>query len=227
MTPPVPRKRGSSPIRLGHRYSRWLYRRAERHVLLGIPVGLDSPSAETRATVVPKLEAALQLLREHDPRRFARLHRDIDGVLIQGHTRQRVGAWIPSVRLVELPWTYLSAPDTSAAEVASTLVHEGTHAWLHHLGIDTKRKMLPRIEAICFRSEIAFARRLPEPGDLIEQAERQLARDTSYWSHAAWQQQSLAELNELGVPLWLTALFARLLAARDRVLRIFLGPPPH
>jgi hypothetical protein len=58
-------------------------------------------------------------------------------------------------------------------------------------------------EKVCFRRQLAFARRLSEPGDLIDQAERQLQRAPGYFTNEAWRQRVVAKLVELGVARWL------------------------
>src|SRR2546427_9194317 len=55
------------------------------------------------------------------------------------------------------PYTTLfRSPQTSAARLASTLVHEATHARLDRLGFRYAAERRARIEGICFRREIAF-----------------------------------------------------------------------
>ena len=132
-----------------------------------------------------------------------------------------------SIRLVTLRHDYVVSLSTSAAEIASTLVHEGTHARLVACGFDYAPERRARIEAICARSEIAFARQLPDSEDLIEGAEWRLALDPSEWSYRVLQQRQLQELAELGVPPWLIAQFERSLLLRDRIMRIWKGAPPH
>src|SRR5262245_31943922 len=118
-----------SAIPLHERLLRWWFDRSEQHVLLGIRIGLSEPTPQERAVWLPKLETALGLIRKYDSRRFARLEKDIDGVFIFD-TVGALGTWVPSVRLIKLRQTYVSTDGTSPAELASTLVHEGTHAWL-------------------------------------------------------------------------------------------------
>jgi hypothetical protein len=220
-----PMSHTAARVSLDNRFLRWSFRRAERHDFLGITVALDQGSAEDRATCIRKIEAALRLIHEHDPRRLRRIQGDIDGIYLWGDTGP-AGSFLSSIRLVTLRFTYVVSPSTSAAKIASTLVHEGTHARLHARGIDYAPERRARVEAICARSEIAFARRLLDPEDLIEEAEWRLALDRSHWSYQARQQRNLQALAELGVPRWFVALFERFLRLRDRIMRIWKGPPP-
>lgn len=212
-------------VPLGDRFLRRSFRRAKRHDVLGLAVAPDRGSMEQRAICLRKIEAALCLIHAHDPRRFQRIRQNIDGVFVYWGTGD-IGRFHQSVRLVTLRHDYVLSPSTSIAEVASTLVHEGTHARLCSMGFDYSPNRRARIEAICHRSEIAFARRLPDPEHLIEAAESRLKLDRSMWSYEALQQRSLNELADLGLPPWFVALLARLLRLRDRVMRIWMGPPP-
>jgi hypothetical protein len=197
--------RAAGPRGGRRRYWRWVFRNSERRTLAGIPAGVFLPSAEEREAAFPKLAAALDVLARHDPRRFERLRADVDGILVFGLPGAR-GAWILGARLVVLKLEYVTAPETSAEEVASTLVHEGTHAWLDRLGFGYDEPRRARIEAICYRAQLAFARRLPDPGGLVELAQRQLSRDPADWSDAAFERNYEEGLRELGVPGWLVRL---------------------
>jgi hypothetical protein len=207
--PRISSKPLSSTIGLGHRFWRWLYRRAELHTIEGVPVGILWPSSDERSACLAKFEAALRLLADHDPRRFERFRRNVSGVLVFD-TTGALAQWVASIRLVVVHLNYVMDPETSSFDLASTLVHEGAHAWLDGLGFSYEPACRARIEAICFRSEISFARRNSDSADLIARAERQLARDPSYWTPAAFRHRSLGELNALGLPRWFTKLLDRM-----------------
>jgi hypothetical protein len=70
------------------------------------------------------------------------------------------------------------------------------------------------IEKVCFRRQLAFARRLAEPGELIDQAERQLCRPPDDFSRNAWRQRSVAKLIALGMPTWLAHAIERMTRRR-------------
>lgn len=219
-------KHAARPVSLDDRLLRSLFRRAEQHTFLGITTALGHDSAEERALCGRKVEAALRLIHDHDPRRLRRIQRDIDGIFLS-FTTGDIGCFHQGIRIVALRVDYVASPSTSAAEVASTIVHEGTHARLFALGFDYAPARRARIEAICHRSEAAFARRLPDAEDLMEQAERRLALKPDVWSYRALQQRRLQELEELGFPAWLVTLLERSLHLRDRIMRLWKGPPPE
>ena len=198
---------------LKNRWWGWLFRRAERLVLEGVSVGVLWPTEDESSVIVRKLEAALRLIARYDRRRFDRLRQDINGILVFG-TVGALAQWVQTERLIVIRQTYVANPKSSIAELAATLVHEGTHAWLSRLGFGYEPTRRTRIEAVCFRSEMAFARHLPDPGGIVQQAERQLARDPSYWATSAFRDRTLEELRILGVPRWLVRLLG--LASRGR-----------
>lgn len=111
--------------------------------------------------------------------------------------------WSRDARLVRLREDYVLDPATSSADVASTLVHEGTHAWLCRLGFGYEEHRRARIEAICYRSEVAFARRLPNGETLLPDLDAALALDPALYSAAAQRERDAADLRTLGVPGWL------------------------
>lgn len=214
-------------VPLDDRILRWWFRRAEVHALFGITVRIAHGTAGMRATCLRKIEAALRLIHDYDPRRLRRIERDIDGIFVYKATGD-LGCFHFSIRLVTLRSDYVLSPSNSAAEIASTLVHEGTHARLRALGFDYAPERRARIEAICHRSEIAFARRVPDSKGLVEGAEWRLALDPSEWGYQALQQRQLQELAELGASPRVIALLERIVRQRDRlIMRIWKGAPPH
>jgi hypothetical protein len=59
------------------------------------------------------------------------------------------------------------------------------------------------VERICIKSEIAFAKRLPDSQKLVEKAESRLQRSENYsWTNAQFQQFNLDSLAELGKKFW-------------------------
>lgn len=196
-----------------NRFWRWLFRRAAKRVIGGIEVGILWRAEKGRDRLFQKVAEALSLIHEHDPRCLSRLRAHADGVLVFG-SRGYLGTWVPGARLVVLKEAYAASVSTSPEDLASTLVHEGAHAWLDSRGFQYTADCRVRIEAICFRSELAFARRLPNPRDLIGRAERQLARDPEYWTDGEFRQRAASRLRELGVPAWLVRLMGWLAGHR-------------
>ncbi|AWC22437.1 hypothetical protein CO731_01895 [Aminobacter sp. MSH1] len=105
-----------------------------------------------------RVETALNLIREHDPVRHGRLIRDLEQIWVWA---------IPGSvgRFRHLGWTCdldkqfveTTAPDL----IASVIVHEATHARLFRMGIGYEEAIRERVEQICLRRELAFARKFP------------------------------------------------------------------
>ncbi|MDB4916434.1 MAG: hypothetical protein JWM95_4078 [Gemmatimonadetes bacterium] len=193
-------------------YWRLVFRLAKHRASHDIRVGTLGHSAEEANLLFAKIDAALSLIARYDPRRLARLVRNARGILVIG-TVGGIGVWSPGACLVRLREDYLLAADVSPTHVASTLVHEGTHAWLSHLGFGYEEHRRQRIEAICYRSEIAFARRVPDGEMLLPALEAGLALDPGYYSTATRREQDFTDLRTLGVPEPLIKL-VKLLSAR-------------
>jgi hypothetical protein len=173
-------------------------RNAERREILGTPVivpGGTRGDDEAFANIT----SALDLLRDHGSRTLDDIRRHTNGVFVWVTAGAR-GEWHHETRLVILEETYVYHGCTSARDIASTLVHESTHARLDAKGFEYSPEQRERIERVCFRRQLAFARRLSEPGDLVGQAERQLQRSPHYFTREAWRQRAVVKLIELGVP---------------------------
>ena len=105
------------------------------------------------------IEAALGLVAAHHPVWLRRMRRDIAEIRVFRHPPCR-GAFDPASRVVILDSYFVCT--FPPAMVASSLVHEATHARIAaaapHLPYSRDRA---KHERICRRSEIRFARRLP------------------------------------------------------------------
>jgi hypothetical protein len=115
--------------------------------------------------------------------------------------------------------------ETSTPElIAATIVHEATHARLHHRGIAYKEEWRQRIERACVRRELAFAAKLPH-GDLVRaQAEAALALCTTqgFWTNTAFDARHdtdhIEVFRDLGAPSWLVRALQAVLALRRGVI---------
>ena len=73
--------------------------------------------------------------------------------------------------MCELEENFVRAENTSAAQIASVIVHEATHARMMRLGFGYEEPKRVRIEHICFGAQQAFARRLPDGEQLVKEVE--------------------------------------------------------
>jgi len=188
-------------ISLSNRIVLWFFRNSERREILGVPVGVPV-DRYTADVAFAKITSAFDLLQDHGGRSLDGLRRHTTGVFLWT-TAGALGEWHRETRLVVLEETYVNHADTSARDIASTLVHESTHARLDAKGFAYSPERRHRIENVCFRRQLAFARRLSEPGSLIGRTERQLQRPPDDFTHQAWRQRVVAKLIELGVARWL------------------------
>ena len=186
-------------------YWRLVFRASTRERLRGVVVGALWPSADDRATLYPRLDAALALLEAYDPRVLQRLRKHADGVVILG-TVGPLGSHLPAVRLIRIADYHIREEEGYPLRLAATLAHEATHAWLDALGIEHSMGRQTRIEAICYRAEARLARRVPDGADYAAECEQILALtadpETDFWSPEARLERSVGDLRELGAPDW-------------------------
>ena len=191
--------------RIARAYWRVVFQLSERHTFSGCRVGILLPQGEARPILEQKCAAGLELLRTVSPKHYDRVRRHAVGIVVLGEGRL-AGRWLQAPRLIQLYEAWLLDPDTQARDVAATIVHEATHAWLAYHGIMTTSERRQRIEAICFRSEAAFARCLPDGEEMAtlyeDCASGILAEPAAEWSDEALRRAQVQDLRDLGVPKW-------------------------
>ena len=121
-----------------------------------------------------RVEGALGLIKTYDRIRHEHLVRDLE----------RVRVWLlpcgsgsnkKSLRSCELDSRYVHAETSSLEMIASTIVHEATHARLMRCGIGYELELRARVEMACVRRQLAFAAKLPNADQVRESPERSLA----------------------------------------------------
>lgn len=172
-----------------------------------------SSKAETKAAFTT-IEAALNLMQQCDPRRMAYLKRDVKRILVWGSTDYQ-GTWHQKYAMCELTTEFVQSQETTPAILAATLAHEAMHARLMRWGFGYEERIRVRIEAICIKASMNFARRLPlsemeSRGYIMWSAKRMLERDTAYWSDEGRLEAKAAALLKLGCPEWLVRSVLRM-----------------
>lgn len=169
---------------------------------LGIPL-CDTLPEEDETARAERVRAAMELIRDFDPNRFARIKRDLRRIFIA----RVVGAHFdPNMRSCFLP----DPLRRSALQLAGTIVHEATHARISGCGIPYRPEVRARIEATCVHAAANFLSRVPGGSEL---AERELAAlDAEPW----YSEEKLAERkrrNEelVPVPIWIRRVLLFLL----------------
>ena len=84
-----------------------------------------------------------------------------------------------------------------------TLVHESTHGYIASRGCSYEEHRRAQIERICVRAEIAFARRLPDPGNLVAEAEAVLNFPSEFWRSEAFSERNIKRLEVINAPRWM------------------------
>jgi hypothetical protein len=177
-----------------------------------------------------RVEDALRLIKRHDPLNYSRIIHNLDRIWVHlipsaaAHYERTLNACVLDER-------YVLEETMTLERIASTIVHEATHARLEGWGITYEEKSRYRIEAICLRRELNFLIKIPDGGPLREARARALewcASDQDRLSDASFRKRqdlgSRETLRYLNMPNWLVNtlmwLVRRSWAKRQR------APPP-
>ena len=130
-----------------------------KHDFAGIQLLIDRNEEETSLKAVSD---ALAMIKVFDLRTFKLIQNNFDRIaVVQKATHAR--AWyLPDKRACCLRLNYVQ--NCYADELALSIIHELTHARLCQLGFEYKDPVIFRVEEICIRRELAFARRLEDCG---------------------------------------------------------------
>jgi hypothetical protein len=179
--------------------NRFMFAISRKHNRSDIKIAMLSD--KNGSAISSKIDQALNLISEFDSRRYRQIKRDVKRIWIAaapGYCAQ----WEEELQMCILDTDYFRRSDISASEMALTIVHEATHARLHKLKIGYAENIRERVERICIKSEIAFAKRLPDGQKLVEMAESGLQTPKSYWTHTEFQQRDLDMLAEMSKKNW-------------------------
>jgi len=178
--------------------------------------GLTLVDASDRATTDPcflRLQQALGVISTHNPARYNRIRRDLDRIIVFTATGPEywpeLNACILNRRVVE---------QESPVGLATTIVHEATHARLQLGGHRYRDETRARIEELCSRAELGFLRTVPGTEDLREKVIRR--SETQWWTDEALTERYTRKLNELGAPRWVVRLFTVLRRLRRPRVKI-------
>lgn len=181
-----------------------------RHEHDGIPVRVNE---RVEPGNLGRVTEALDLIRQVDARGYRQIRRLLPGGIAVVPPQANVG-WYDDRRKA----CFLSADCLARypkEEIALTIVHEACHARLARWGIGYPEPLRFRVEQMCVRREIAFARRLvahdASAEGLVASTSRRLEalQPEDYadaeFERQAWQSRilMLRELKALGTPRWL------------------------
>ncbi|WP_155904914.1 hypothetical protein [Methylopila sp. M107] len=196
-------------------FVRWFFRNlllrtSEREEIDGLWIVADNQ------TQLSKVRNALQLIKAHDPRRYARSIKDLEGVWVRLLTGP-AGQFDYTNYFCELDERFVDR--ASSENIASAVIHEAAHARLWRRGVRYDEDIRQRVEAICVRQQQAFASRLPAPEVSADDFGHLLELPATHWSDRAFARKhlhgSIAALRHLNTPHWLIRLVLR----RHRALK--------
>jgi hypothetical protein len=199
------------------------WRFAKRYSISDIDVRVFPLNNEQTAGVIHKVETALKLIEKCDPRRWRYLVRDVKRILIAG-APDFSGCWHNDFALCELYNEFVIAGETTAAILAATIVHEAMHARLYRWGFGYSEAIYLRVERVCVRATIAFARRLPltelaSRGKIMAESHQLLQKSARMWSPIGRLRTQAWALSNLGVPAWVVHFLVRSRLTRIRRYR--------
>ncbi|TAL76703.1 MAG: hypothetical protein EPN75_13905 [Beijerinckiaceae bacterium] len=176
----------------------------------------DSPHPGLR-----RVEEALQLIKRTDRIQYARIIRHLRRIWVNIISNASA-CYRHSLNACVLDERFVVAETTTLERIAEAIVHEATHARLEAWGIHYDEKLRPRIEAICVRRELAFARRLSDDAqsEKLKRTADWVAANPDYFSNKNFYdrhyQGSIDALHFLGTPDWLVRVIVKLRPRRAR-----------
>lgn len=204
---------------------------AEGRVTDGLWIGVSNVSKRPDDEILARVESALTVIRTHDPRRYLGIRRLLRRIWVRLQVAGNLGLYNQYYQACELDLRYVLREDVAPADIASTIVHEATHARLAPLGY--AEDMRRRVEAACRNQERAFAQRLPQAeGDRIRAKIEYWDKSTDdWWGNRVRQRQFVdgipAALEYVGIPRWFAPalIFGRnAVAATYRVAGVLTRP---
>jgi hypothetical protein len=162
-----------------------------------------------------RVEAALQLIDHCAPLHYQCVKNNLSRIWVT-LVPHGAGCYLHSMNACLLDERVMASENASIEWIAAAIVHEATHARLEKWGIRYDEAARHRVERICARRELDFARHLSGVDTLHEEITWRLdlhnEEDASYTDQNMWQKidQGHAEiLRHLGMPEWIIALVFR------------------
>lgn len=164
-----------------------------------------------------QVEEALDLVSRTDPIRYRRLTDAFSTIFIAPMPPGVSASADPPRRFCQVSRQYLDEETTDGVELASTLIHEATHAHVEAAGVRFREAVRPRIERVCISAEIAFLRQLPRwPADTARRSFAKFQFLDSHYTDAGLALSRRRGIEDLGLPPWATTALTR---AFDRLQR--------
>jgi hypothetical protein len=162
-----------------------------------------------------RVEAALRLIERFAPLHHQRVKNSLSRIWVQ-LIPHGAGCYLHSLNACLLDERVVASENTTIEWIASAIVHEATHARLEKRGIRYDEAVRHRIERICARRELDFARHLSGVDALLEEITWRLDRcseeNAFYTDQNMWEktdQGNVEILRHLGMPEWVITLVLR------------------
>ena len=108
---------------------------------------------------IQRIEDALRLIERCAPLHYRRIKNNLARIWVH-LVPHGAGCYLHSLNACLLDERIVTSETTTVEWIASAIVHEATHARLEKLGIRYDEALRQRIERICARRELDFARHL-------------------------------------------------------------------
>jgi hypothetical protein len=169
-----------------------------------------------------RVEDALLLIKRHDALHYSRIIGNLSRIWVNliplgmAHYDRSLNACVIDER-------FIRNDATTIEQIATTIIHEATHARLEKWGIVYEEGKRKGIETICTRRELDFASKLPNGEPLRQEIAARLewyAGDHDFYSDANFRQQhqdgEIEALRYLDAPKWLVRCGIWLIRRRRR-----------
>ena len=156
-----------------------------------------------------RVEEAIHLIKRHDLLHYSRVIHNLERIWV--HILPDAAAcYQRSLKACVFDERFVLSETTTLERIATTIIHEATHAKLEHCGIRYEETQRPRIEAICLQREIAFASKLADNDGLRDELVRTMEWCTAnpeYFSSMRFRERyyrgQIKTFHYLGMPRWL------------------------
>ena len=191
---------------LADKFALWL---SKSRMVDGVWIGSAQSDSEP---ALQRVEAALQLIEQFSPLHYRRVKNSLSRIWVQ-LVPHGAGCYLHSLNACLLDERVVASETTTLEWIASAIVHEATHARLEKRGIRYVEAVRHRIERICARRELDFARHLSGVDALLEEINWRLDRsndeNASFTNQDMWlriDQGNADILRHLGTPERVIAL---------------------
>lgn len=124
----------------------------------------------------------------------------------------RGAEYVPSIKACVIGYKFVE--EGSIQQVAEAIIHEFTHARIETYGIEYTEATRARIEHLCLKSELNFARAATSAARLTR---GQVPVSDPWWTEELRARRIQEQLRELGVPEWIISAAVFVYRAKSRL----------